>query len=156
MALQVSESEYRRLSKRADVRIAKRRKTELHDQLRREVEETRNAFTYVLDVPPSANHLFLNVRGKGRVMTKAYRMWIKKQLGELMVQRAKPCAVPASVEITLPAHINGDADNRIKPTIDLIVRAGILPGDRSDCVRSILTIFAPVESMHVKVEGVTS
>ncbi len=107
---------------------------------------------FVLAVPPSANACYANSR-HGRFKTAKYRNWIKGELKALLAQRAKPMLGPATISITLPNGTRGDCDNRIKPTCDLLVRAGILKDDRSDYVRSVSVSFGEVQMMHVKVEA---
>jgi crossover junction endodeoxyribonuclease RusA len=106
---------------------------------------------YNLSVPPSANKLFANVPGKGRVKASAYRKWIKGELLALVAQRAKPVIGRASVAITLPTGTRGDADNRIKPTLDLLVRAGVLADDGAKHVGSVSITFGKVTLMQVEV-----
>ena len=45
----------------------------------------------------------------------------------------------------------GDCDNRIKPVLDLLVRAGILVDDRSDYVSSVSISYDDVQMCHVSV-----
>lgn len=109
--------------------------------------------TFVLSVPPSANKLFWNLPGKGRRKTRQYMAWQRGELKALIAQRAKPFEGLATVSITVPHHTRRDADNYAKPILDLLVRAGILRGDRSDSVRSISVSFSEVQCCHVKIEA---
>ena len=104
--------------------------------------------TYVISTPPSANALFHNRKG-GRFKTRAYTAWIKGELLALTSQRAKPVGVRAGVSIKLPRKTRGDCDNRIKPVLDLLVRAGILVDDRSDYVASVSISYDDVQMCHV-------
>jgi Holliday junction resolvase RusA-like endonuclease len=106
--------------------------------------------TYVLAVCPSVNKCFAN-SVKGRRKTRAYTSWARGELKALIAQRAKPIGVPANISITLPIKTRGDCDNRIKPVVDLLVRAGVLQDDRSDFVRSVSVSFGQVDMMHVSV-----
>ena len=108
--------------------------------------------TYHLSVPPSVNQIFVNVPGKGRVKSAVYRKWIKSELVALMSQRAKPVVGRASVSILLPRSTPGDIDNRLKGTLDLLVRAEILPDDSGKYVGALSVTFADVPLMHVTVE----
>lgn len=110
--------------------------------------------TYVLAVPPSVNQMYANAKRGGRFKTRAYKSWIAGELKALLAQRAKPLGSPAVISITLPLGTRGDCDNRIKPTIDLLVHAGILKDDRSDFVRSVSVSFGGVQMMHVEVSAV--
>jgi crossover junction endodeoxyribonuclease RusA len=106
---------------------------------------------FLLSVPPSGNKLFANASGRGRVKTSKYRAWIKGELNALIAQRARPVAAPASVSITLPRTVRGDCDNRIKGTVDLLVRAGVLPDDSRKHLTSVSVTFGDVKMMQVEV-----
>lgn len=107
--------------------------------------------TYNLSVPPSANKLFANAKGGGRVKASAYRAWIRGELKALMAQRAKPIVGRAAVAITIPKGTLGDCDNRIKPTIDLLVRAGVLQNDSAKHLGAVSMTFGDVATMQVEV-----
>lgn len=106
--------------------------------------------TYVLKVPPSANSLFHNGK-RGRFKTAKYTAWIKGELNALLDQRAKPVTERATVAITIPKVTRGDCDNRIKPCLDLLVRAGILKDDSSAYVGAVSMTFGDVQMMHVEI-----
>jgi len=107
--------------------------------------------TFILSPPPSANKLYFNVAGKGRRKSREYCAWIKGEMKALIAQRAKPVEGCATITITLPRS-RGDVDNKIKPTIDLLVRAGILRDDRSDFVSGVSVSFGEnIEMMHVTI-----
>jgi Holliday junction resolvase RusA-like endonuclease len=98
--------------------------------------------------------MYWNIPGKGRRKTRAYTQWINGELKALLAQKAKPFIGPAIISITVPNHTRRDADNYAKPILDLMVRAGVLAGDRSDCVRSISVSFSPdCQCAHVKIEA---
>jgi Holliday junction resolvase RusA-like endonuclease len=106
--------------------------------------------TYILQQPPSLNAMYYNVAGKGRRKSHQYISWIRGELKALIAQRAKPFEGPAKVIITCP-KTRGDIDNRIKPTLDLLVRAGVLRDDRSDYVRLVEIKWASdIQIMHVE------
>lgn len=106
---------------------------------------------FTLSVPPSANKLFANVPGKGRVKASAYRAWIRGELKALMAQRARPIGARASVAITLPNGTRSDCDNKIKATCDLLVRAGVLQDDSPKYLGSVSATFGDVKMMEVEV-----
>jgi Holliday junction resolvase RusA-like endonuclease len=86
----------------------------------------------MLPLPPSANHAFRNVAGRGRVTSPDYKAW-KMHAGLLLKVRAAGQSVEASkyeVEIIVPAKMRGDIDNRIKPIVDLLVASGRVCDDR--------------------------
>jgi Holliday junction resolvase RusA-like endonuclease len=68
-----------------------------------------------------------------------------------MAQRARPIKGRAAVSITLPNGTRGDCDNRIKPAIDLLVRAGILADDKAKHLASVSVTFGDVKMMQVEV-----
>jgi hypothetical protein len=147
--LRLSPSDYRKLRRpRADVKVRRKIREAVNAQLWAEVHHLQ---TFELSLCPSVNALYTNVRGVGRVKTKAYRSWIKCALGELMCQRAKPCATPAKIAIMLPDGLKSDPDGRAKASIDLLIRAGVLPDDNSEFVRSITIDFSPITGMRVSV-----
>lgn len=123
--------------------------------------------TYVLSIPPSVNQLYANVRKpwarlattkpskkRGRVKTRAYSAWIDGELKALVAQRAKPVEPPVSVAITRPSRSKMDIDAVVKPTIDLLVRAGLIEDDNPSIVTSVSVNFGNVENMAVKLEHV--
>lgn len=101
---------------------------------------------------PSTNKLYANVRGIGRVKTKAYSAWIRTALKELMVQRARPVEPPVSISLFLPETMRGDLDGRCKAALDLLVRAEIIPDDNKKIVRSISMTFHSESNMAIEVE----
>lgn len=111
--------------------------------------------TFVLSVPPTVNNAYVNLRAGGRRKSRAYCAWIRGELKALTAQRAKPVGRRAKVTITLPNATRGDCDNRIKPCLDLLVRAGVLTDDRSDFVSSVTAVFGDVQLCHVSVEPET-
>lgn len=110
--------------------------------------------SFVLSLPPSANKLTFNLPNGGRANTKEYRSWRASSLKELIYQRARPVQTPVSIAITLPLSCNADCDNKIKPTADLLVCAGIIPDDRREFVRSASVNFADREDMLVEIKCV--
>lgn len=109
--------------------------------------------TIDITVPPSVNRLNFNVKGVGRVKTREYGAWIRRETQELMVQRVKPVTPPVSIHIYVPETIRGDLSNRIKAPEDLLVKARIIPGDDKRYVRSISADFHKEEFMRVVVKS---
>jgi Holliday junction resolvase RusA-like endonuclease len=73
---------------------------------------------FEVPVPPTANNLYRNAPGKGRVKTTAYKMW--QQYAALTVVLPKPiphCSGEAHVDIDLPPGL--DIDN-LKALVDLL------------------------------------
>lgn len=83
-------------------------------------------------LPPSTNHLYANVPGKGRVKTIRYRQWIKAADKYYLAQlrNIKPVSGPISLLIRLPIATRGDTSNRIKAVEDYLVKRNITGDDK--------------------------
>jgi crossover junction endodeoxyribonuclease RusA len=93
---------------------------------------------FAIPDPPSLNNIYGNRPGGGRFKTAAYKKWRKAGADYLHWIVRAPLNMPTPVDVTvhLAKRLRGDADNRIKPTLDLLVAAGVLPGDQKKYVRS--------------------
>ncbi|HXE05177.1 MAG TPA: RusA family crossover junction endodeoxyribonuclease, partial [Bryobacteraceae bacterium] len=97
--------------------------------------------TFVIPAAPSANNLFFNAPGRGRVKSDRYRTWRQAAGNEMRIEgnRLRTWETihgRAAVEIT--CNPRGDIDNRAKPIIDLLVHMAVLKDDRQiDDVRII-------------------
>ena len=84
--------------------------------------------------PISLNSIYNNVKGKGRVKTKKYTTWTNDVLWELKAQNRSNMRVVDGyfgIEITFHRQLTkADIDNCIKPLVDCLVKAGIVPDDR--------------------------
>lgn len=90
-----------------------------------------SAVTLEIPCPPSVNEMFRNVRGKGRVKTRAYVDWLGYAGWEL--RRQRPASVPGRVLILLSVErgsATADIDNRVKAIFDLLVTHGAIEDDR--------------------------
>ena len=84
----------------------------------------------ILPMPPSLNGSFYNSKNRGRVKTYKYRDW--QRVAGLMLARYKSKSLPQgpyAARIELPLDRRSDIDNRIKPVLDALVRAGLTPDD---------------------------
>jgi len=87
-------------------------------------------------LPPSANSLFLNVQRGRRIKTKAYREWLSEaEVGIRCAARearwkAPAPKVPLHVAMVVHLDFRRDLDNVIKPTLDVLCRAGVIADDR--------------------------
>lgn len=99
--------------------------------------------------PPSVNSLFHN-RAKGRGKTLAYRNW--RTLADRELRDQPSWHVPGKVEVRiyLPATTRGDADNRIKATLDALVCAGRIEDDKN--VVKVSAEFAPIENTVIMIQ----
>jgi Holliday junction resolvase RusA-like endonuclease len=103
-------------------------------------------------VPPSVNSLFHN-RKKGRGKTLAYRNW--RAFSDHEIRDQPSWHVPGKVEIRiyLPKNTRGDADNRIKATLDALVGAGRIEDDRN--VVKVSAEFSHNTSTWIAIQGWT-
>lgn len=87
--------------------------------------------TFTIPVPPSANNLFVNRPGFGRVKSADYKAWISSAgwtAKTATLGKEKP-ALPYSVVYEVPADKRRDLDNYLKAANDLIVRIGLIGDD---------------------------
>lgn len=84
-----------------------------------------------LPTPPSCNMLF-RTTGNKRYKTGSYVLWISKGVDCIKQQNiALKLLKDINIEIYVPRlRINSDIDNRIKPVLDLLVKAKILVDDK--------------------------
>lgn len=83
-----------------------------------------------LDLPPSANNLFINVPGRGRAKTPQYRKWLRDAALTLSPVELLPPKTPVFVRMNVHLGRNRDLDNIVKPVIDALAGAGVIPDDR--------------------------
>jgi crossover junction endodeoxyribonuclease RusA len=92
-------------------------------------------------VPPSVNSLYLNVRGRGRVPTPAYRAWRAAAEPVIAAKLPPPPSFPVEVcGVILPGkgwRVTADVGNREKALTDALVAAGVLPDDRQRYVAGV-------------------
>lgn len=96
-------------------------------------------FQVSLPMPPSANNAFLNVPGRGRVRSNAYRKWAE-EAGWMVKARRNGCyegPVSLLIEICPKTKRIQDIDNKIKPLADLLVACGVIPDDNNRHVKAI-------------------
>jgi len=93
---------------------------------------------FAIPDPPSLNNIYANRPGGGRFKTAAYKKWRALSAKCVRYIAKAPTDLPMPVDITvhLAKGLRGDCDNRIKPCLDLLVAAGVLPGDQKKYVRS--------------------
>jgi Holliday junction resolvase RusA-like endonuclease len=88
--------------------------------------------TFTLPIPPSANRLWRVVNGRA-IKSREYREWEEVAGLTLRLARPRPTPSPAGVHIRITGgkgfNRARDADNCIKPALDLLRHGGALPGD---------------------------
>lgn len=108
----------------------------------------------VLPMPPSANRIWRS--GRGRVYrSEEYTGWLETCGWEIAGQRKGAVLGPVSVDIEVSSKWRGDVDNRIKPTLDCLVKFGVIEGDSKKFVRSVRAFWSerPIDGIWVKIEG---
>lgn len=95
------------------------------------------ALTLDLPLPPSANHLFANAHGAGRVKTAAYKAWIEEARWHVIAawRAAGKPEVGANVPMRLHLQLGlsdrrRDASNCVKAIEDILARELPIPDDR--------------------------
>lgn len=89
------------------------------------------SFVVTLPISPSVNAMYRNVPGKGRVKSAKAKAWTTEAGLLLNTARLTPLpAGPYAVKITVSTLLRGDADNRVKAALDLLVKHGLTPDDR--------------------------
>jgi len=87
-----------------------------------------------LPIPPSANALWFNAPGRGRVKTDEYRAWLDEAGWMLKKQRVSTIRGPVGLTVFagLPERPR-DLDNLIKKIGDLLQAYGIIENDNCIC-----------------------
>lgn len=86
---------------------------------------------FTIPLPPSTNHLFKNVKGVGRVKSKAYEDFTLMAVAAIRRQRVP--AIGGYVVMLWAferSSAQADVSNRIKAAEDSIVKAGVIEDDR--------------------------
>lgn len=92
--------------------------------------------TYDLPVPPSSNNMFFNT-GRGRAVTPEYKAW-KMEAGQMLRRQGiVPFIGRAEVVIDIDDTVRGDADNRTKACLDVLVAHGVLRDDSKKYVKRV-------------------
>lgn len=104
----------------------------------------------LLPSPPSANALFKNVRDRGRVKTELYGQWMSEAGWRLRLQRPAPVHGAVVVLIGVErTNSRADIDNRIKPTLDLLVAHKLIDDDSK--VIGVAAAWSPARDSLMRV-----
>lgn len=105
-----------------------------------------------LPVPPSLNHCFPTNKNGHRYPSKEYQNWRKEAGYRLNTQRPQAFHGAVEIWVTLPEPPRAcDADNRLKPILDLLVTYKIIPTDSNKCVRRVSIGFSGEEGGSAEV-----
>lgn len=109
-----------------------------------------------LPFPPSVNAMYLNNkgRGRGRIPTPEYSAWKDQAAWELKAQKPPKITERCTVEIHIDDKRQGDADNRAKAVLDLLVSGGVLLGDSKKYVKGTYCGWEPVTGCRVRIKPV--
>jgi Holliday junction resolvase RusA-like endonuclease len=95
----------------------------------------------VIEEPFSANKMYAPIARGQMVKSKKYNDWIEKHTPILKEKMEPANAFPIDVDILIMADWNwkykNDTDNLIKPIVDLLKRANIIPDDTTRYVNSV-------------------
>lgn len=114
------------------------------------IEEFGRVTKLELPFPPSVNGMYFNRRG-GRTKTEEYKNWLNAAGLMLNRQKPRPVLFRASVSIDLDDRRRGDADNRAKPVLDLLVSRGVLGGDSKKYVRRVSVGWEKLDGCRVTI-----
>lgn len=103
-----------------------------------------------LPIPPSTNNLFVT-RGKLRVKSERYLRWINDAGKHIVIQRVPKLIGEVAVTLWVPRDNRRDADNEIKPVLDLLVRHQVIERDSMGYVVSIAAHVADREDVLVEI-----
>lgn len=94
---------------------------------------------FALPWPVSVNAMFINVRGKGRAKSEAYKAWIVDAGWTLRSYRPRKfsAAVEIEIEVNPPTGRRFDIDNLQKGILDLLVKHQVIPDDSRRWVRKV-------------------
>ena len=95
----------------------------------------------VIEEPFSANKMYAPIAKGQMVKSKKYNEWIEKHTPILKEKMRPANEFPIDVDILVMADWNwkykNDTDNLIKPLVDLLKRAEIIPDDTTRYVNSV-------------------
>ncbi|MBK8772912.1 MAG: RusA family crossover junction endodeoxyribonuclease [Rhizobiales bacterium] len=100
----------------------------------------------VMPRPISTNHLYNNVDGKGRSVTREYKAWKADAAKHLMAQHPLPrfkVPVDCIVYCGETGIGNMDASNTLKAIEDALVGAGVIKDDSRKHLRSTRAVWVP-------------
>jgi Holliday junction resolvase RusA-like endonuclease len=95
----------------------------------------------VIDKPFSANQMYVPIARGRLIKSKKYNVWIDKNLPYIKENLSPAKMYPVVIEILVMANnqwkTKNDPDNLMKPIVDLLVRAEIIPDDTARYVEAV-------------------
>lgn len=100
--------------------------------------------SFWMPLPPSANNLFITLRGgRRRVISPEYRAW-RAEAEQYMRQHViETIDEPVELEVLLDERNRMDLDNTLKAPIDHLVRSGVIKNDKPKYVKKITVQMGP-------------
>lgn len=94
-----------------------------------------------IEEPFSANQMYVPIARGKLIKSKKYNKWIEKNIPILQDKLSSPEKYPIHVDILIMADYmwktKHDTDNIIKPLIDLLVKAKIIPNDTTRYINGV-------------------
>lgn len=94
-----------------------------------------------IEEPFSANQMYVPIARGKLIKSKKYNKWIEKNIPILQEKLSSPEKYPIQVNILIMADCmwktKHDTDNIIKPLIDLLVKAKIIPNDTTRYINEV-------------------
>ena len=85
---------------------------------------------FTIPTPPSANNLFRNIPGKGRVKSRHYEDFVRMAVAAIRRQAVPHLAGHVIAIFGVERmSVQADIDNRLKAMLDAIVEAGVIEDD---------------------------
>lgn len=109
--------------------------------------------SFTIPLPPSLNNIFFNKPHGGRGKTTEYKNWLDATAWEIKAQR--PGFIPGDVRISMiieRPNAASDLDNRIKASLDAIVKAGVIEDDKR--VAALMVVWGDVSGARIRIAPV--
>jgi Holliday junction resolvase RusA-like endonuclease len=95
----------------------------------------------IVHKPFSANQMYVPIARGKMIKSRKYNAWIDKNLPLMKEEMLPAYQFPINVELLVMANhlwrMKNDSDNLVKPLIDLLVRAEIIPDDTSRYIENV-------------------
>jgi hypothetical protein len=100
-----------------------------------------------IGAPISANRMYA-MTTKGVFKTRKYRNWIDLNLPKLQTHMRPAQSFPVEVNIVIVQGKDWgptcDPDNSVKPILDLLTRAGVIPDDSGKYIQKVNVRYMPL------------